>query len=116
MRHRNQGTILDRTQAPRRALLRGLARELIDRGRIVTTLAKARAVRPLVERAIASSASADLATRRRLLKTFPPKTVNHLLTTLGPKYRERHGGYTRIVKLVRRQGDGAHQAVIELLP
>lgn len=115
MRHRKSGFTLDRTRAPRVAMLRQLATSLIIHERITTTFARARAVRPLVETAITRSRKPTLAARRQLLKDFSPTTVNRLFTTLGPRFLERPGGYTRMTKRGPRQGDGAAIVTLEFV-
>jgi len=97
-------------------LLRGLATEFVLNGKMKTTLAKAKALRPVVERLITLSRSNSLSVRRRLLGfLYEEKAVKKLLEKLGPDYRGRHGGYTRIVQLNRRKGDNAPMALIELI-
>jgi large subunit ribosomal protein L17 len=116
MRHRKSGTILDRKKAPREALLRNLATSVILYEKVTTTEAKAKAVRPLVERSITTGKDNSLAARRKLLKTFyTENTVNKILEVIGPRYKTRKGGYTRIVKLGPRKGDGAAMVQIELV-
>ncbi len=116
MRHRNKGTILDRKKAPREALLRNLATSVILYEKIETTKAKAKAVRPLVEKLITIAKTNDLTARRKLLEVvYDKNAVNKALEVLGPRYKERAGGYTRITSLGRRQGDGAETAHIEFV-
>ncbi|OGY43681.1 MAG: 50S ribosomal protein L17 [Candidatus Buchananbacteria bacterium RIFCSPHIGHO2_01_FULL_39_14] len=116
MRHRKKGKILDRKKAPRKALLRSLATSLILYEKIKTTKAKAKTVRPLVERLITAAKKNDLNSRRKLLSVlYHKKAVAKALEVLGPRYQERAGGYTRIIKLGRRQGDNAEIAQIELV-
>lgn len=116
MRHRRVGKTLDRKTAPRRALLRNLATSLIVHEHVNTTLAKAKAVRPLVERLITKGKVKSLHARRELLKTvMTEKAVNKVLEELGPRYATRPGGYTRVIKLSPRKGDGAQMAQIQLV-
>ncbi|MBP9747764.1 50S ribosomal protein L17 [Patescibacteria group bacterium] len=116
MRHRRTGTTLDRKTAPRRALLRGLATSLVTHEHVTTTLAKAKAMRPLVERLITKGKHKSLHARRELMKTvLTEQAVNKLLEELGPRYATRPGGYTRIIKLNPRKGDGAEMAQIQLV-
>lgn len=116
MRHRRTGKTLDRKSAPRRALLRNLATSVVLYEHINTTLAKAKAVRPLVERLITKGRTKSLATRRELMKVLMVETaVNKVLEELGPRYATRPGGYTRIIKLGTRKGDGAETAQIQLV-
>jgi large subunit ribosomal protein L17 len=117
MRHRESGKILDREVGARKALLRGLARSLVLAGKVETTEAKAKALRPIIERQISKARENTLANRRQLLAFFDDeKTVKKLMDDVGPKYAERKGGYTRILKLApRRVGDNAKKAIIELV-
>jgi large subunit ribosomal protein L17 len=116
MRHRKKGKTLGREKGPREALLRNLAASVILYEKVQTTEAKAKAVRPLVERAITAGKSSTLATRRNLMRTFYTEhPVRKILEVLGPRYAERQGGYTRIVKLGHRQNDAADMVQIELV-
>jgi large subunit ribosomal protein L17 len=115
VRHRKQGRTLDRTADARRALVRQLASSLIWRGRVTTTTARARAVRPFIDRSISTARTGGLAARRILLRSFTPPTVTRLLVTVGPQFRSRPGGYTRVVRGSQRRGDGAQQVIVELL-
>jgi len=116
MRHQVKKTTLGRKSAPRKALLRNLVTSVILHESVVTTESKAKAIRPILEKTITVSRKGDLAARRQLMKILFTKTaVDKALTVVGPKYKERPGGYTRIVKIGRREGDGAEMARIELL-
>ena len=116
MRHRRIGKTLDRKTGPRRALLRTLAEALIVHEHVTTTLAKAKAMRPGVEKLITKGKSKSLHARRELMKTIPTEqAVNKVLEELGPRYAQRAGGYTRIIKLSSRKGDGADMAQIQLV-
>ena len=115
MRHRKAGFTLDRKRAPRVAMLRQLATSLIVHERITTTFARARAVRPVVEIAITRSRKPSLASRRELLKNFSPTTVERLLSTIGPRFAQRPGGYTRMTKRTPRRGDGAAIVTLEFV-
>lgn len=116
MRHKNRVVKFSRPAGQRRALARSLATNLILRGKIKTTLMRAKALRPIVEKYITKAKKNDLATRRLLLGFFyQEKAVNKLLNEIGPKYKERNGGYTRIIKLNVRKGDDAAQGIIELI-
>ena len=100
-----------------RLLMAGLAAQLFARGRIRTTEAKAKALRPVAEHLITFAKKGDVHARREVLRTVPDRDVVHkLFSEIGPRYAERNGGYTRILKLGQRQGDGAPMALIELLP
>jgi large subunit ribosomal protein L17 len=116
MRHRVQGRKLGRTSPHRRALLRNLCTSLFEHGRITTTVQKAKEVRPLAEKLITLGKRDTLHARRRaagfLLRAA---VVQELFSTIAARYADRNGGYTRIVKLGSRSGDGADLAVIELL-
>jgi large subunit ribosomal protein L17 len=97
-------------------MLNGLAAQLFVNERINTTEAKAKAVRPLAEKLITFAKKGDVAARREVLKVIPDRDVVHkLFSDIGPRYSERAGGYTRILKLGPRQGDGAPMARIELV-
>ncbi len=116
MRHRRTGKTLDRKTGPRRALLKNLAMSVILYEHVDTTLAKAKAVRPMVEKLITRGRSKSLASRRELLKVLPlPSAVHKILEELGPRYATRPGGYTRIFKIGTRKGDGAEMAQIQLV-
>lgn len=107
---------MDREKAPREALLRNLAASVILYEKIKTTQAKAKAVRPLVEKAITVGKKPTLAARRQLLAFFYTEhPVKKILEVLGPRYGTRPGGYTRIVKLAPRKNDGAEMVNIELV-
>jgi large subunit ribosomal protein L17 len=100
-----------------RLLLGGLASQLFQHGRIRTTEAKAKALRPLAEHLITFAKRGDVHARRQVLRSVPDRDVVHkLFSEIGPRFAERNGGYTRILKLGQRQGDGAPMALIELLP
>jgi large subunit ribosomal protein L17 len=116
MRHRNKGKILDREIGPRRALLRALATSIVLHEKIQTTEAKAKAVRPLVERLITKAKAQTLASRREVARVLYTETaVKKIVEDLGKRYKDRNGGYTRTVKLGIRVGDSAHMVQIELV-
>jgi len=115
MRHQKKGKILDRKKAARQSLLKNLAINLIIHKKIKTTLAKAKAVQPLVEKSITLAKKNNLTVRRKLLSYLPEKVVNKLFTEFGPYYQERKGGYTRIIKIGQRLGDRAEIVQIELI-
>ncbi len=116
MRHRSKTKILDRKKQPREMMLRNLASSVILYEKVKTTDAKAKAVKPLVDKLITVSKKGDLTARRRLIAKLPQKmAVKKLMEVLGKKYQDRQGGYTRIVKLGEREGDGAKMAQIELV-
>ncbi len=116
MRHRVKQKTLDRKGDARKALMRGLATSVILYENVNTTLAKAKAVRPLVEKLITKGKTKSLESRRNLMKVLlVENAVNKTLEELGPRYANRAGGYTRIIKLGRRKGDGAEIAQIQLV-
>ncbi len=116
MRHRKKKKILDRKKEPREMMLRNLASSVLIYEKVKTTTAKAKAVRPLVEKMITVSKKGDLTARRRLIETLPQKmAIKKAMEVLGERYKDRNGGYTRIVKIGIRQGDGAEMAQIELV-
>jgi large subunit ribosomal protein L17 len=111
-----KGARLGSSPAHQRLLLSGLAAQLFVNERINTTEAKAKAVRPLAEKLITFAKKGDVAARREVLKVIPDRDVVHkLFAEIGPRYAERQGGYTRILKIGQRQGDGAPMARIELV-
>jgi large subunit ribosomal protein L17 len=112
----SRGPRLGSGPAHQRLLLAGLAAQLFTHERVNTTQAKARAVRSLAEKLITSAKRGDVAARREVLKVIPDRDVVHkLFSDIGPRYAGRPGGYTRILKLGQRQGDGAPMARIELV-
>ncbi len=116
MRHRKKVNSLSRNKDHRRALMKNLAESVILHEGINTTLAKAKAIRPYVERLITKAKANDLAAYRYLLERLPTKnSAKKALEVLAPKYKDRNGGYLRIVKLPPRKGDGAKMARIEFV-
>ncbi len=116
MRHKNKVKTLDRTKEARELMLRNLASSIIIYEKVKTTEAKAKAVKPLLEKLITTAKKGDLTARRNLLKVIlQPKAVNKALEVLAERYKERSGGYSRIVKIGPRQGDGAEIVQIELV-
>ncbi len=116
MRHRKGGYKLQRDPSARRALLRGLTTSVILHERIETTVTKAKAVRPQVERVITLAKRDNLHARRQAAAyLYEPAAVTKLFDSIGPRFADRAGGYTRIVRLGPRQGDGAETAILELL-
>src|SRR4030042_6429726 len=106
---------LSRKIGQRRALLKGLAANLILKEKIQTTEAKAKEVRPFVERLITKARKENVNTARYSAKYLPQKAVKKLMKETGPRYVGRSGGYTRIIKLGRRRRDSAKMAVIEFV-
>ncbi|MEI7498496.1 MAG: 50S ribosomal protein L17 [Candidatus Falkowbacteria bacterium] len=116
MRHRNKNVILDREKAPRELMLRNLASSIIMYEKVKTTEAKAKAVKPLLEKMITKAKTGDLASRRNLIATLPQTlAVRKAMEVLADRYKERPGGYSRIIKLGSRKGDGAEMVQIELV-
>ncbi len=116
MRHRIAGRKLSRPTAHRWALYRNLVSDLIKYDKIVTTEAKAKEIRGLAEKMITLGKEGSLASRRRALAfVTEKKLVDKVFSELAPRYMERPGGYTRIVKMGRRVGDGARIAQVELV-
>src|SRR5579863_5515012 len=116
MRHKYAGYKLKRPVDSRNALLRNLTTSVIENERIITTVPKAKAVRPWVEKMITLAKQDTLHSRRQaasILRTA--KSVQKLFDTLGTRFGQRNGGYTRITKLGPRKGDGAEQAMLELV-
>jgi|SRR5271157_745229 len=116
MRHKVAGFKLKRPVDSRNSLLRNLTTSVIEKERIITTVPKAKAVRPLVERMITLAKRDTLHTRRQAaawLRT--PDSVKKLFDTLGTRFGQRTGGYTRITRLGPRKGDGAEQVMLELV-
>jgi large subunit ribosomal protein L17 len=116
MRHRNAGNKLGRNTSHRRALLRNLTTSVLVEDRVETTLAKAKAVRPLVEKMITLGKKGDLHSRRQALSyLMTDKAVERLFEIVAPRYSDRQGGYLRIIHTGFRKGDGGEKAFIELL-
>lgn len=116
MRHAKAGKKLGRDSAHRRALYANLASALITHGRIETTEAKAKVVRPYAEKMITLGKRGDLHARRLAMAKLRSNDVVHrLFAEVAPRFAERNGGYTRIVKLGPRQGDAADMAYLELI-
>ncbi|MDO8626002.1 MAG: 50S ribosomal protein L17 [Candidatus Magasanikbacteria bacterium] len=116
MRHQKKKITLDRKVGPRTALLRNLAESLILHEKIKTTKAKAKAAQSRVERLVTSAKNNTLAARRLLRADLhTDKAVKKLMEVLGPRYKDRKGGYTRLTMLGPRKGDGSQTAVIEFI-
>ena len=111
-----KSTRLGGSPAHHRRMMANLASSLIWEEKITTTHHRARSVRPVVEKLITRARKGDLHSRRIVLRTIPdPEVVTKLFDEVAPRYNHRPGGYTRIVKLGPRRGDGAEMAVIELV-
>ena len=116
MKHKVAGFKLKRNVAARRSLFRNLVTSVIEHERVVTTLPKAKAVKPLVEKMITLAKRDTLHTRRQAAAYLEtPAAVKKLFDKLGTRFGQRSGGYTRVVRLGWRKGDGAEQAMIELV-
>ena len=116
MRHRRSGRKLGRDAAHRKALYANLAGALIEHGRIKTTEAKAKEVRPIAEQMITLGRRGDLGSRRRALAYLRSQEVVHtLFADVAPRFADRPGGYSRIVKLGPRPGDAAQMVYLELV-
>jgi large subunit ribosomal protein L17 len=116
MRHRNGGFKLGRNTSHRRALLRNLVTSVILNDRIHTTITKAKASRPLVEKMITLGKNGSVHARRQALAyLMTPESVDRLFAVVAPRYESRPGGYSRIVRTGPRQGDASEMAYIELL-
>ena len=116
MRHRRAGSKLGRVTAHRWALFRNLLTALFQHERIMTTVAKAKALRPLAERLVTLAKRDNLHARRQALGFVPDVTVvRKLFDTVAARYADRRGGYTRIIKAGTRRGDAAPMAILELV-
>lgn len=116
MRHRKAKITLDRTASQRRPLLRNLAISLIQHERITTTEAKASAAKAFVERLVTMAKPGSLHARRQLQAALNNSAAaDKLITTIGPRYRQRAGGYLRRVNIGHRAGDGARRVVLEFM-
>lgn len=116
MRHAKDGYKLRRDPAHRRALLRNLTASVVEKNRVTTTLAKAKAVQPIVEKMIGLGKSGTLADKRQAFAYFfKRQTVQTLFDEVAPRFMDRQGGYTRIIRGDFRKGDGAETAIIEFV-
>jgi large subunit ribosomal protein L17 len=116
MRHRVYGRHLNRSKDGRRALFKNLITELFRHGKIRTTEAKAEAIRGEAEKIVTLAKRGDLHARRTVQRTISdPEVVKNLFDEIAPKYGERLGGYTRLVKIGHRQGDAAPMVILELV-
>jgi large subunit ribosomal protein L17 len=116
MRHRRSGRKLGRDASHRKALYANLASALIEHGRIKTTVAKAKEVRPVAEQMITLGRRGDVHSRRQALKLLRSQDVVHkLFSEVGPRFADRPGGYSRIVRIGPRQGDAAEMVYLELV-
>src|SRR3954468_4998798 len=115
MRHGMVNRKLGRTSAHRNALFRNQLASLIDKERIITTLPKAKELRPQIERLITLARTDSVHNRRQAVRVVDESMVTKLFDTLGPRFADRPGGYTRIVKLGPRRGDAAEVAILEFV-
>lgn len=116
MRHGSAFRKLNRTSTHRRAMLRNMATSLLDKELIETTIQKAKELRPVVEKLISLGKEDTLARRRRAYSYIPDKGIVHkLFAEIGPRFKTRNGGYTRIVRAGVRAGDAADMATISLV-
>ncbi|HNR63964.1 MAG: 50S ribosomal protein L17 [Thermotogaceae bacterium] len=116
MRHRNKINALSRPSDHRKALINNLIKDLIEHGSIVTTLPKAKAVRPYIEKAITKGKSGTVAARRHLYSFLQDrKLCNKVVDEISKGFMNRPGGYTRILKLGQRRGDAAEMAIIQFV-
>jgi large subunit ribosomal protein L17 len=115
MRHGNVNRKFGREKGQRAALLKSLARSLVLRGRMTTTLAKAKEVRPMVEKMVTRGKTATLSSRRHLISTLGDERATSKLIKTAATYKDRTGGYLRITKMGPRKGDAAEMALIEFV-
>ncbi len=116
MRHAKDGYKLRRSPAHRRALLRNLTASVVEKNRVTTTLTKAKAVQPIVEKMVGLGKAGTLADKRRAMAYFfKRQTVQKLFDEVAPRFMDRQGGYTRIIRGDFRKGDGAEIAIIEFV-
>ena len=116
MRHHRSGKKLGRDSAHRKSLYANLACALVEHGRIKTTVTKAKAVKPFAEQMITLGKRGDLAARRQAIAELRSQDAVHkLFAEVAPRFAERPGGYTRIIKIGPRQGDAAEMAYLELV-
>ncbi len=116
MKHRKKTKILDRAKAPREAMLKNLATSIILYESVKTTEAKAKTVKPMLEKLITRAKVKSVYNKQQLNRVLKDKKATQkMLDVIGPRYKERKGGYCRIIKMSQRQGDGAKMAQIELV-
>jgi len=117
MRHHNTKRKFGRDKNQRKALLSSLALNLIVRGKIKTTMPKAKELRPFIEKLVTKAKKGDAATRRVVISKLSnrSKEVKKLFEVIAPKYMDKKGGYTRVLKLGARKADGAEMAIIEFI-
>ncbi len=115
MRHHNKNRKFGREKDQRTALMRSLASALVERGKIKTTEAKAKELRPYIEKLVTRAIKGDLASRRLIISKIGQIITKKLVDDIAPRYKDRNGGYTRVVKLSPRASDASKMAVIEFV-
>ncbi|OHA09304.1 MAG: 50S ribosomal protein L17 [Candidatus Sungbacteria bacterium RIFCSPLOWO2_01_FULL_59_16] len=115
MRHRKKGRKFSRERSARISLLRILLSQLIARGRLTTSAARAKEIRPRVEKLMSIAKKGTLASQRQLRAELPARAAHQLAVTVAPRFRDRAGGYTRIVRLEPRPSDSSERAMIEFI-
>jgi len=117
MRHQKAGRKLGRTSSHRKAMFRNMLTSLFEHEKIETTDAKAKELRKIAEKIVTLGKKGDLHSRRQVLRVISDKKIaKNLFDQIAPRYQSRNGGYTRIFKVGRRQGDNAPLSIIELIP
>jgi len=115
MRKKKKGRKLKRKKDQRKALLKSLAESLIEHERITTTEARAKELAPFIEKLITKAKKGGLSQRRQVTRVLSKKSTKKLFNEIAPRYKDRPGGYTRILKLPPRESDGAKMAIIEFV-
>lgn len=115
MRHLKKGRKFGRKRDVRKALLRSLAFNLISKEKIRTTEAKAKELRPFIEKLVTKAKTETLANKRLIISKVGKASAAKLFNKIAPKYKEKNGGYTRIIKLSARKGDASKMAIIEFV-
>jgi large subunit ribosomal protein L17 len=115
MRHHNQNRKFGRVRKVRVALISSLAQSLIIKGKIQTTEAKAKEIRPIVEKMITAGKKDTIAVKRSLISKIGPKATKRLTTEISTKFKDQKGGYLRVTKLPKRISDGSPMAVVEII-
>ncbi len=115
MRKKKKGRKLKRKKDQRKALLKSLAESLVEHERITTTQAKAKELAPFIEKLITKAKKGGLSQRREVARVLSKKSTKKLFDEIAPRYKDRPGGYTRILKLPPRKSDGAKMAIIEFV-
>jgi len=112
---RGNKKVFGREMQQRKAFIKGLLTALVSHGRIQTTQVRAKALKSVADKAITSAKKGTLASRRLLLRQVGPAAAAKLAKEVAPKFADRHGGYTRVIKLGRRQSDGSQMAILEFV-